>query len=107
GSGKRASTTLKIHGVIESFEQVGKEMALVKYRAVLVPKLKRLALAHQSRIFQDITVPDMVAKICNDHEVEIDTGKLGSYDKREYIVQYEESDIDFIHRWLEHEGIFY
>lgn len=107
GSGKRASTTLKIHGVIESFEQVGKEMALVKYRAVLVPKLKRLALAHQSRIFQDITVPDMVKQICDDHEVEIDTGKLGSYDKREYIVQYEESDLDFIHRWLEHEGIFY
>lgn len=107
GSDKRASTTLKIHGVIESFEQVGKELALVKYRAVLVPKLKRLALAHQSRIFQDTTVPDMVKQICKDHEVEIDTGKLGSYDKREYIVQYEESDLDFIHRWLEHEGIFY
>src|SRR5690606_10631368 len=25
----------------------------------------------------------------------------------EYIVQYEESDLDFIHRWMEHEGIFY
>jgi uncharacterized protein involved in type VI secretion and phage assembly len=86
---------------------VGKELELVKYRAVLVPKLQRLALAHQSRIFQDITVPDMVKQICDDHGVEIDIDKLGSYDKREFIVQYEESDLDFIHRWLEHEGIYY
>ena len=27
--------------------------------------------------------------------------------KREYVVQYQESDWDFIQRWLEHEGFFY
>lgn len=108
GSNKRAATTLKIHGVIQSFEQVNKELELVKYRAVLVPTLSRLALAHQSRVFQKIKVPDLVKKICDDHSVQIDTSKLsGSFDEREYIVQYEESDLDFISRWMEHEGIYY
>ncbi|MEZ5991261.1 MAG: type VI secretion system tip protein TssI/VgrG [Planctomycetota bacterium] len=108
GSATRAATTLKIHGVVESFEQIGKELEMVKYRAVLKATLSRLALTNQSRIFQDIKVPDLVKKICDQHDVIIDTGKLsGSFDTREYIVQYEESDLDFIHRWMEHEGIYY
>ena len=107
GQDKRAATTLKIHGVIQSFEQVGKELELVKYRAVLVPKLKRLAMGHQSRIFQEKDIPEIIKTICQEYDVDIDTGKLGSYDKRDYVVQYEESDLDFIHRWMEHEGIFY
>ncbi|MCA8913505.1 MAG: type VI secretion system tip protein VgrG, partial [Planctomycetes bacterium] len=108
GSNTRAATTLKIHGVIESFEQVGKELEQVKYRAVLVPTLDRLRLATQSRIFQKKKIPDLVKQICDDHDVEVDTSKLsGSFDEREYIVQYEESDLDFIHRWMEHEGIYY
>ncbi|MBZ0134875.1 MAG: type VI secretion system tip protein VgrG [Planctomycetes bacterium] len=107
GQDKRAATTLKIHGVIQSFEQVGKELELVKYRAVLVPRLKRLALAHQSRIFQEKSVPEIVKSICQEYDVEVDTGKLGSHKARDYVVQYEESDLDFIHRWMEHEGIFY
>ena len=107
GQDKRAATTLKIHGVIQCFEQVGKELELVKYRAVLVPKLQRLSLAHQSRIFQEKDITEIIKSICQEYDVEVDTSKLGSYDKRDYVVQYEESDLDFIHRWMEHEGIFY
>jgi len=107
GSNERAATTLKIHGVIASFEQVGKELELVKYRAVLVPKLKRLALAHQSRVFQEKSVPEIIKDICGEYDIEIDDSKLGSHEAREYVVQYEESDLDFIHRWMEHEGIYY
>ncbi|MCB9893604.1 MAG: type VI secretion system tip protein VgrG [Planctomycetes bacterium] len=107
GQNTRAATTLKIHGVVQSFEQVGKELELVKYRAVIVPKLQRLALQHQSRIFQNKKIPDIIKAICDEHSVEADFSKLGSYDEREYVVQYEETDLDFIHRWMEHEGIFY
>jgi type VI secretion system secreted protein VgrG len=31
----------------------------------------------------------------------------GSYPPREYCVQYDESDLDFVQRLMEHEGIFY
>jgi type VI secretion system secreted protein VgrG len=107
GSNERASTTLKIHGVIQSFEQIGKELELVKYRAVLVPKLKRLALTHQSRIFQEKKIPEIIKEVCLDYDIEVDDSKLGSYERRDYVVQYEETDLDFIHRWMQHEGIFY
>ena len=78
GQDKRAATTLKIHGAIQSFEQVGKELELVKYRAVLVPKLQRLSLQHQSRIFQNQKIPDIIKTICDEHSVEVDMSKLGS-----------------------------
>jgi type VI secretion system secreted protein VgrG len=107
GSNERASTTLKIHGIVQSFEQIGKELELVKYRAVLVSKLKRLALTHQSRIFQDKKVPEIIKEVCANYDIEIDESKLGSYERRDYVVQYEETDLDFIHRWMQHEGIFY
>ncbi len=107
GSDKRAATTVKIHGIIESIEQAGRHLDAVQYRALLVPRLWKLSLSHNSRIFQDTTVPDMVKKICDEYGVTCDIDKLSGYKEREYIVQYEESDFDFIHRWLEHEGIYY
>jgi type VI secretion system secreted protein VgrG len=108
GNDARAATTVKIHGVVSDVEQLGKQNDWIYYRAVLAPRLWKLTLSHNTRIFQEMTVPDLVKKICDDYEVKIDLGKLsGSYKTREYIVQYEESDFDFVQRWLEHEGIFY
>lgn len=107
GSDKRAATTVKVHGIISSIEQAGRHLDAVQYRAVLMPKLWLLSLSFNSRIFQDTTVPDMVKKICDDAGVKCDIDKLSGYKTREYIVQYEESDLDFVHRWLEHEGIYY
>ena len=107
GSNQRAATTLKIHGVLQSFEQIGKELELVKYRAVLVPKLQRLAMTHQSHIFQEMKVPEIIKEVCARYDIEVDDSKLGSYDVRDYVVQYEETDLAFLHRWMQHEGIFY
>ncbi len=109
GSGKRGVQLLKIHGVLASFEQLGRDDDFVHYRAVLVPHLWRLSLTHQSRIFQDLSVQDIVAQVLakhgiTDHEFnQCDKGQV----VREHVVQYRESDLDFINRLLEHVGIFY
>lgn len=110
-SGKRGVQMLLIHGVLANFEQHARGDEGVRYKAVLVPRLWRLSLTSQSRIFQDLTVVEIVEEVLKGHGFEPEdydfrTNGRG-YPTREYVVQYRESDLSFINRLLEHEGIFY
>ncbi len=109
--GKRGIRTLKIHGVLRSFEQGDKTFDWVTYRAVVVPRIWKLSLNIQTRIFQDLTVPEIIEEVLKESGMTGDEYELktdgGTYPKREYVVQYQESDLDFISRLAEHEGICY
>jgi type VI secretion system secreted protein VgrG len=78
------------------------------YRAVLVPRLWYATQTHRSRVFLDLTVPEIVASVFNGMGLLVhdDYRVPGStYPKREYVVQYEETDYAFVSRLLEDEGI--
>jgi type VI secretion system secreted protein VgrG len=111
GSGRRGVQLLKIHGVLAGFEQHGRGDEGVRYRAVLVPRLWRLSLNTQSRIFQELNVVDIVSQVLEEHGFEPEDfefrASARTYPVREYVVQYQENDLAFISRMLEHEGIFY
>lgn len=99
-----------VHGVVESFRQVkiGKKYSL--YQAVLVPTLGPLKYRRGSRIFQKLTTAQIVKKILQDAKVPSDRVNQmlhGSYGERDFCVQYQESDLHFIQRLLEEDGIFY
>jgi type VI secretion system secreted protein VgrG len=75
------------------------------YRAEVVPKLWTLARRRQSRIFQQLAVPDILKQVLTGLSV---TYQLqGTYLPRDYCAQYRESDLDFAGRLMEEEGIFY
>ena len=79
------------------------------YRAEVVPWLWFLTRTTDCRIFQNKTVPQIVEQIFADlgfSDFEIAHIK-GEHPKRDYCVQYRESDFDFVSRLLEEEGIFY
>jgi type VI secretion system VgrG family protein len=101
------------HGIICSFEQTGQTREVVSYRAELVPRLWRLTLNHQSRIFQDKSVPDIIREVLTDGGLtDFRFSLQGAYEPlnkppREFCVQYRESDFNFISRLMEEEGIFY
>jgi type VI secretion system secreted protein VgrG len=78
-----------------------------RIRVTVVPRLWTLRHTRKSRIFQEMTVPDIVHKVLNEATVEHKLSLNGSYAKRDYCVQYRESDLDFVSRLLEEEGIFY
>jgi type VI secretion system secreted protein VgrG len=109
--GGRGIQTLKIHGLLSTFEQSGKALDWVTYRGVLVPRLWTLSLNVQSRIFLDRTVPQIVEDVLKAAGFASDDYDMRAngrtYPKREYVVQYQESDLDFISRLMEHEGISY
>jgi type VI secretion system secreted protein VgrG len=81
---------------------------MTSYRAEVHPKLWLLGKTRESRIFQKKKVPEIIKGIFSDHGVTPVEDKLkGTYAKREYCVQYQESDLDFVARLMEDEGIHY
>ena len=96
------------HGVVRRFVQLGRAGGLVSYRAEVVPWLWFLSLTSNCRIFQQKTVPDIVKAVLTDMGVtDVKVSLTGKYTPREYCVQYRESDLAFVSRLMEEEGIFY
>lgn len=78
------------------------------YQATVRPWLWLLTRTSDCRIFQDLSVPDIVKKVFEDHSVASFEFKLfRSYRKWDYCVQYRESDFNFVTRLLEHAGIYW
>ena len=99
-----------IHGVLERFVQSGAGIRQSRYLATLVPTLQQLAYSRDARIFQKQKTEDVVKKVLKDAKVPSDWVNMmlhGSYEPRDYCVQYQESDLDFVQRLLEEEGITY
>jgi type VI secretion system secreted protein VgrG len=78
------------------------------YQATVRPWLWFLTRTTDCRIFQDLSVPDIVKKVFEDHPVaNFEFKPFRQYRKRVYCVQYRESDFNFIARLLEEEGIYW
>ncbi len=110
GSGSRhaPSTWRVIHGVLAEFAQIIHGKDWIRYRAVLVSAEWVLSLSRETRIFQRLTVPDLVRQVLASHGLDgpaVEVNLQGTYPVREYVVQYQEDDLAFISRLLEHDGI--
>jgi len=75
------------------------------YSMEIVPKFWFLTKRSQSRIFQHVTVPDILKKVLANLDVDFEI--QGTFQPRDYCVQYRESDFNFASRLMEEEGIFY
>jgi type VI secretion system secreted protein VgrG len=101
----------EFNGYVTHFSLVGEHGNYVRYRAVVRPWLWFLGQNQTSRVFQPETVPNLVQELFrergfSDFEAEASV-KSGSYRKWDYLMQYRESDLNFVSRLLEQEGIHY
>jgi type VI secretion system secreted protein VgrG len=99
-----------INGVVSRFAFGGQDVGtgLTHYYAEVVPWLWLLTRTSDCRIFQKKSVPDIVQQIFTDLGFQDVSLQLqGSFQPREYCVQYRETDFQFVSRLLEEEGIFY
>jgi len=78
-----------------------------RYEATVVPRLWTLRHSSNCRIFQDMEVTQIIKAILDEHQVDHRLDLNGTYRHREYCVQYRETDLDFISRLMEEEGIAY
>jgi|GEM_PF-1474402 len=100
--------TRYLAGVVESMTSHGFAGDWALYDISILPDLYRLALTSDARIFQQLSVPDIVTTILKEqgipqHEFRLKDNHL----PREYCVQYRESHLTYINRLLAEEGIFY
>ncbi|WP_374416497.1 type VI secretion system Vgr family protein [Stutzerimonas kunmingensis] len=100
-----------IHGLVHQAAQGQSGQRLTRYRLTIVPQLAYLAHRTNQRIFQHLSVPQIVAQVLEEHGIQADAYRfrLGPviYPPREYCVQYDETDLHFIQRLCEEEGIHY
>jgi type VI secretion system secreted protein VgrG len=102
--------TRYINGYVSRFSQEGavSEGRINRYRATVVPWLWFLTRTADCRIFQNLSIPDVIRKIFNIFGFsDVDFQLTASYESREYVVQYRETAFNFISRLMEEEGIFY
>ncbi|NQZ30564.1 MAG: type VI secretion system tip protein VgrG [Oceanospirillaceae bacterium] len=97
------------NGYISQFSQVDRsEGGHAVYRAQMTPWLWFLTLTSDCRIFQEMSVPDIIKEVFNDNgfsDYQINLDAI--YTPLEYCVQYRETDFNFISRLMEQEGIYY
>jgi type VI secretion system secreted protein VgrG len=108
----RETITRTVCGVIHLVEYVGVTDDRLHVRIEIVPALFLLTQRIDTRLWQGATVIDVVKEVIEgafgDCERELDIENLAAtYNPREYVVQYHESDFDFVNRLLEAEGITY
>ncbi|RMS09138.1 Type IV secretion protein Rh [Pseudomonas coronafaciens pv. coronafaciens] len=99
-----------IHGLIDRIAQGDSGPRLTHYSMTLRPRLARLGHRTNQRIFQHQTAPQIIATVLEDHHLLANTYRfdLGTNcPEREYCVQYNESDLHFIQRLCEEEGLHY
>ncbi|WP_064697434.1 type VI secretion system Vgr family protein [Rhizobium aegyptiacum] len=95
-------------GLVTDFRLTRIEERFAYYEAEVRPWLWLLGNSTDCRIFQNMSVVEIVEKIFSKYKAAKFEKRLqGSYEAREYCVQYDETDLDFVQRLLEHEGIMY
>jgi type VI secretion system secreted protein VgrG len=99
------------HGIVGRIEQGNPEEKWSPYRLALVPRVWLLLHRIDSRIFQTLSVPEIVQQVLTGgglaNGTDFKLSVQNAYTTRDYCVQYRESDWDFVSRLLEEEGIFY
>src|SRR5262249_20126451 len=97
--------TRYFHGLCSRFSQGGRDKHFTSYRLEMVPQFWVLTRKAQSRIFQHISVPEILKKVLDGLSVEYQI--QGNFHPRDFCVQYRETDFAFASRLMEEEGIYY
>ncbi|MGH6913559.1 MAG: type VI secretion system Vgr family protein, partial [Geminicoccales bacterium] len=116
---RRETDERQIHGVIAEVDENGMAAGgFYAYRLVLVPRLWLLTLSRHNRTFGTVTpmtVVEVVSAVLSERDglqlggedYAFRLSDPGAYPARPFWAQYNESDLDFISRLLEHWGIAY
>ncbi len=104
----RAEAPRHVSGYVTRFARTGFEGKHCIYQMTVRPWLWLLTRTSDCRIFQDMSVPEIVKTVFEDHPVaKYELKLLRPYRTWRYCVQYRETDYNFVARLLEHEGIYW
>ncbi|MBV6826030.1 type VI secretion system tip protein TssI/VgrG [Pseudomonas sp. PD9R] len=96
-----------LHGFIENASIAASDKRLTHYGLTLVPALHYLQFSYNQRIFQNLSVPQIIAQVLESHGILSNSYSFNVRESsvREYCTQYDESDFLFIQRLSAEDGI--
>ena len=97
------------HGYVTNFSHLDTDGGLATYSATIRPWLWMLSRQQDIRIFQEQTAQSIISGVFQDY------GSLASYEfrlskataNRSYCTQYRETDLNFVLRLMQEEGLFF
>jgi len=100
------------NGIVTHFRHAGWDHSrgAPSYQAIVRPALMLLSYASNCRVFQDMSVVQIVKQVCSAYGGDLllsDTALEATYAALPYCVQYRETDLDFVLRLLEGAGIYF
>lgn len=99
------------HGVIAGVSLLHQTLERAVYQARLVPRLWALRHFWRSYVFTDMKLPEFLSSALEDGGLASDDYQFfidqNLYATEEFVAQYRETHLDFFHRWLEREGLYY
>ncbi|MCX9039072.1 type VI secretion system tip protein VgrG [Citrobacter portucalensis] len=108
GDGSQSLPRRFLHGRVTCIKYTHHTLTEAECILTIEPSLALLKMGRMMRVWQNISVPDLVQTLLNQCGInKLELQLRGSYPKREYCVQYRESAFNFIQRLLEEEGICY
>jgi type VI secretion system secreted protein VgrG len=93
------------HGICSRVCQEERDQTFTRYWLEMVPQFWLWTQKAQSRIFQQLSVPDILKQVLQGLDVKFEI--QGTFHPRDYCVQYRETDFHFASRLMEEEGIYY
>ena len=109
----RKASARSVHGVILGADDLGRSAGRQHVRLEVGPALALLAQRIDTRAWQDRSAPDILREVLAGplselgRGVKLDALRASDYPRREYCVQFRESDLAFVSRLMEEEGITY
>jgi type VI secretion system secreted protein VgrG len=96
------------HGIVARCSQNVDQGQFASYQATLRPWLWLLTRTSDCRIFQNLTIPQIIKQVFRDLGFsDFEDALSRPYREWEYCVQYRETSFDFVSRLMEQEGIYY
>ena len=96
-----------LSGQVVQFTYIGRDGDFYSYIAVLRPKLWHATRRTDFKIFQQQTAPAIIKSVLAKYGISIKESLSGKYRTWDYMVQYDETDFNFVSRVMESEGMYY
>ncbi|MGE8100866.1 type VI secretion system Vgr family protein [Pseudomonas fluorescens] len=96
------------HGIVARCSQNVDQGQFASYQVTLRPWLWLLTRTSDCRIFQNLSIPQIIKQVFRDLGFsDFEDALSRPYREWEYCVQYRETSFDFVSRLMEQEGIYY
>ncbi len=103
------SNVRTVSGMLMSVEQLdegdGRDLERPLVHLRVVPRLWGTSLVRQTRVFEKMTIDEVIKKVLSEDGLEAFDGRADTSTQHDLLVQYDESDLDFMSRLLEDAGV--